>query len=885
MKNVTRLSLMAIVCGLILGGVWSDRRVSATGGRPAKAASPSERPEGPLVRLAPATIRPGQLSATGRPNLDSLVRSYSITRIETSKAVLQARKSGNLSLVIANRPMDLNLQLNDLRAPGYIAEEIQADGSRRQLPPQPVRTWRGTVAGMPKAEARFTLDENLIEGIIFDEDEWFIVEPLSHYDESAAPSDFVTYRRSDLIEQSFGTCGATLAQEVQTQAKNLTSQPNVSGPVPNQIQWRIEIATDADSDYVTALGNSDAANAEIQTIINQVSGIYQQQVLLSFSIVRQVTRTTPGPYTSTDAPTLLSALQNEWNTNFTSQNRDLVHLFTGKNTTFQGNPGIVGLAFVGTVCKLPTFSYGFSERIDTTPQKFVLTSHEIGHNLGANHPDLANPPVPACDGSIMNSSLVPGTTFCDFSKGEISGFVAIPANSACLTQVQNTCVFTPSATSGNFTTAGGSMNITITTDSVCNWTSYAQVPWITVNSPAGQVTGNGAITFTVASNAGGYSRIGSIVAAGNIVTINQAGDLTCPATPINFNQPVNANLALSDCTVSRQINSACGLGSRTFDQYQFSGVAGQRVSFAVTAANQAALDTYLLLVGPNGQVVAENDDAVSGSFDSRIPASGFFTLPQTGTYTVEVTSCFAGQIGNYTLTAQRQKNASTPGQFRPSNGFVYVRNTNDTGFADREFFYGVASDVPVAGDWDGDGLDSIGIYRNGTFFLRNSNTSGFADIQFPFGAPGDIPIVGDWDGDGVDTVGIVRGNTIFLRNSNTSGNADIQFNYGNSTDIFITGDWNGDGVDTIGCFRPTNGFVYIRNSNTTGIAESEFFYGLAGDRPVVGDWNGDGIDTIGIVRGNQWFLRNSNSSGFADIQFFYGNDTDTPIAGDWNGIQ
>ncbi len=229
-------------------------------------------------------------------------------------------------------------------------------------------------------------------------------------------------------------------------------------------------------------------------------------------------------------------------------------------------------------------------------------------------------------------------------------------------------------------------------------------------------------------------------------------------------------------------------------------------------------------------------------------------------------------------------NASTPGQFRPSNGFAYLRNTNDTGFADREFFYGQAGDVPVAGDWNGDGVDTIGIYRNGTFFLRNSNTSGFADLQFPFGASGDIPIVGDWDGDGVDTIGIVRGNTIFLRNSNTSGNADIQFNYGNSTDIFITGDWNGDGIDTIGCFRPTNGFVYIRNTNTTGNAETEFFYGQAGDRPVVGDWNGDNVDSIGIVRGNQWFLRNSNSSGFADIQYFYGTDTDVPIAGDWNGL-
>jgi uncharacterized delta-60 repeat protein len=248
---------------------------------------------------------------------------------------------------------------------------------------------------------------------------------------------------------------------------------------------------------------------------------------------------------------------------------------------------------------------------------------------------------------------------------------------------------------------------------------------------------------------------------------------------------------------------------------------------------------------------------------------------RTATFTI------AGR--SFTVSQAAAPRAATPGQFRPSNGFVYLRNTNDTGFADTEFFYGTANDVPVAGDWDGNGTDSIGIYRDGTFFLRNSNTSGFADIQFPFGAPGDIPLVGDWDGDGIDTVGIVRGNTVFLRNSNTAGNADIQFAYGTATDIFITGDWNGDGIDTIGAFRPSNGFVYIRNANTTGIADFEFFYGQAGDRPVVGDWNADGIDTIGIVRGNQWFLRNSNTSGFADIQYFYGTDTDIPISGNWAG--
>jgi hypothetical protein len=236
-------------------------------------------------------------------------------------------------------------------------------------------------------------------------------------------------------------------------------------------------------------------------------------------------------------------------------------------------------------------------------------------------------------------------------------------------------------------------------------------------------------------------------------------------------------------------------------------------------------------------------------------------------------------------TAGATKSVKT-GVFRPSNGFIFLKNQNTTGFADVQFFYGTAGDVPVTGDWKGTGVRSIAIYRNGSFFIKFDNTPGFADVQFPFGAPGDIPLAGDWDGDGIDTVGVYRPSTaqFFLRNTNTPGSADLQFTYGTLGDVPVVGDWDGDGIDTVGAFRPTNGFVYIRNSNTAGFAENQFFYGQAGDRPVVGDWNGDGIDTIGIYRGNEFFLRNTNSSGFADLQFNLGTAGDTPISGNWNGL-
>ena len=66
------------------------------------------------------------------------------------------------------------------------------------------------------------------------------------------------------------------------------------------------------------------------------------------------------------------------------------------------------------------------------------------------------------------------------------------------------------------------------------------------------------------------------------------------------------------------------------------------------------------------------------------------------------------------------------------------------------FYYGDPGDVPFLGDWDCDGIDTPGLYRqsDGYVYLRNSNTQGTADIRFFFGNPGDIPIAGDFNGDG-----------------------------------------------------------------------------------------------------------------------------------------
>jgi hypothetical protein len=79
-------------------------------------------------------------------------------------------------------------------------------------------------------------------------------------------------------------------------------------------------------------------------------------------------------------------------------------------------------------------------------------------------------------------------------------------------------------------------------------------------------------------------------------------------------------------------------------------------------------------------------------------------------------------------------------------GIIYLKNSNSTGFSDLSFVFGNAGDKLVAGDWNADGIDTVGIYRNGLFYLTNSNTTGFADIVFALGNSGDFPISGTWNG-------------------------------------------------------------------------------------------------------------------------------------------
>lgn len=208
------------------------------------------------------------------------------------------------------------------------------------------------------------------------------------------------------------------------------------------------------------------------------------------------------------------------------------------------------------------------------------------------------------------------------------------------------------------------------------------------------------------------------------------------------------------------------------------------------------------------------------------------------------------------------------------------------------FFYGNPGDYPIMGDWDGDGIETPGMYRqsDGYVYLRNSNTQGIAHIRFFFGDPGDIPIAGDFNGNGFDTVSIYRpsNQTFYIinelgKNDGGLGPADFSYVFGNPGDKPYVGDFNGNGQETVGLHRETTGLVYYRNSHSTGNADNQFLFGDPGDRLVAGDWTGNGVFTPALFRpmNTTMFFRFTNSQGNANIQFIPSptNSTWLPVSG------
>ena len=164
---------------------------------------------------------------------------------------------------------------------------------------------------------------------------------------------------------------------------------------------------------------------------------------------------------------------------------------------------------------------------------------------------------------------------------------------------------------------------------------------------------------------------------------------------------------------------------------------------------------------------------------------------------------------NELLPRKRPKNVP-PDVQQATEGERYLRRTmtgkERADLIDHVFRFGTPTDIPIAGDWNGDGITTIGIFRGGHWLFDKDGdgrqTPG--DETAEFGAKGDLPVVGDFNGDGIDEIGVYRAGRWII---DTNGNRQIDpddksFELGAAGDLPVVGDFNGDGVDEPGVYQP-----------------------------------------------------------------------------------
>ena len=194
----------------------------------------------------------------------------------------------------------------------------------------------------------------------------------------------------------------------------------------------------------------------------------------------------------------------------------------------------------------------------------------------------------------------------------------------------------PSSLSLPSTFSSGIINVNAA--GVCPWTATSSTSWLTLGGRNGE--GSGSFSYSASANPNQTtSRTASISLGSLVIPVTQSAITPpCSLIPVSIPTTVAANLSTADCFAPHRT------GARA-DVYTFTASAGR----ATTIEMVSTFDNLLILVGPNGTVIASDDDSFGG-LNARI----VINLPSTGTYNIEATTSgtSGNVVGNYTLTVR-----------------------------------------------------------------------------------------------------------------------------------------------------------------------------------------------------------------------------------------
>ena len=263
----------------------------------------------------------------------------------------------------------------------FSRSQVMADALAEKYPQ--IRTYTAEDIENPVNKGSFDLTEQGFHGMFKHDGQWVYIDPeqrnntstyVAYHTKDAIP---VSRRRADsVLKPALSQLSSEQAQELQK------SSIYSSRPVLGDKLRTYRLAVSASAEYTSFHGGTVSAGlSAIATMVSRVNEVFRRDLSVRFLLVDNndeiiYTNRILDPFTNTDQdleenPAVLNGV-------IGVNNYDIGHVV---------NTGGGGLALLGGICDDSYKAYGMTGASSPTTDAFYIdyVTHEIGHQLGANH--------------------------------------------------------------------------------------------------------------------------------------------------------------------------------------------------------------------------------------------------------------------------------------------------------------------------------------------------------------------------------------------------------------------------------------------------------------------------------------------------------------------
>ncbi|XP_037319459.2 disintegrin and metalloproteinase domain-containing protein 9 [Pungitius pungitius] len=329
------------------------------------------------------TLKVSKYSVVNPQLVDRLKRSINRT---TQSKENYGEETISYSVNINNRKHLLHLKKNrDFLHPNFVQYSSDANGNHNTSYPKPhVHCYyHGEVEGYEDSVVALSTCSGL-RGVILVGNEIYGLEPVPQ----STNNEHLLYLLKDIISGP-ATCGvvneaaSTQSHEPFEPGTSLTSLLRRKRNLPETRYVELVLVAD-NLRYKVKNGNETAVREELVQIANLLDGYYKQLnirvVLVGLQIFKD---SNPFNVNGSAREVLGEFVQWRKNVLLPKIRHDDAQLIIGRPNAYDG--GIIGMAFVGTVCHVGTAGGINVFSANNLVSASTVVAHEMGHNLGMNH--------------------------------------------------------------------------------------------------------------------------------------------------------------------------------------------------------------------------------------------------------------------------------------------------------------------------------------------------------------------------------------------------------------------------------------------------------------------------------------------------------------------